>query len=227
MNDAPPNHWSKGYDNDDSDFPVGLDDKPDLEVIKKQMASAMNLARKMQGSPELLSQAARQSGLEAEIEGANWRFTSDEGLNFVTPRSPAEQASKRETNWKEAARELALKGVISDIDKMQVSKRNLLMGHIIVRQKLTVMGASGGLGKSTFAVALCMAAASGQEMFGVKCHEGPMKVAYFSTEDELDEIQRLAKAAAAVNNMRTSIIKDRMSVFGQDQIPTSANENDH
>jgi hypothetical protein len=179
---------------------------------------AKAIVRNYSDLPEVFNEQVKDIGATVERKNGSYIFTNDEGMTAIIPANGTSH-STAPPNWREQARQTALDGVIADVDALKVTKRELLMGTIIARKKLTVIGASGGLGKSTFCIALALAAAAGRSMFNVDCHEGPLRVSAFSTEDELAEVQRLVKASSSLNGFHTSDVNDRLSVFGQEQFP--------
>jgi len=94
------------------------------------------------------------------------------------------------------------------------------MRGLILRKQLTAMLATGGVGKSSFGLAIALHLAAGLHFGRYKCVGGPKQVAIFSVEEDPDELDRRIHAirkafdipAEAANNLLIISAKDSLIV---------------
>lgn len=105
------------------------------------------------------------------------------------------------------------------IGELAPGPRCFLYGTCFIRQKLTVLGGGGGMMKSTFAIGLCLGMAAGVTTFGMEPREGALRTLYVSTEDELDEVHRLLRAAANLRGISSFRDQDQFLALGHEDLP--------
>ncbi len=186
----------------------------DSEAFRRQCNAIYNKfkvfsADKQEGN---IRREAEDCGIEATRENGHWAFSKGEMHHRISLDGKADEP------WVNGARQTATNGSIALAD-LHPTRRKLLIGNMAARQKLSVIAASGGMTKSTMCAAIALGAAAGRNIFGMKMHEGEIRAGYLSTEDEVEEVQRLIKANAQVLDITDSHIRDRLSGYGFDNMP--------
>ena len=196
---------------------MGVEDRNDRTKQADFKRTAKKIVTSAKGVASVIQDKAAEYGYTVVRKNGHWVFGAKglEDVSIVVEDGPVQVAPE---DWKVAALVTAAEGVI-DLSNLFVTKRDLLLGNIIARQKLCIMGAVSGIGKSTICIALAMATAAGRKRFGIELHEGALHVGYISTEDETEEVRRLVAATSKAHKWRKADIEDRLSVFGYDKLP--------
>lgn len=85
---------------------------------------------------------------------------------------------------------------IPQISFDRVSHRQWVLAPDLLRGEVTVLASPGGAGKSSFAIATCIAAVTGTSLLLKRVSGGPKRVLYINAEDCRDEMTRRIWAAA-------------------------------
>jgi hypothetical protein len=97
-----------------------------------------------------------------------------------------------------------------------IPHRKWLYGVDLVRGEITILGSSGGVGKSSLAIGMAVATATGRELLGEKVHGGDdLKVLLINGEDTGTEIMRRIWAFCLSHNVAEETL-NRLYVAGVD-----------
>jgi len=103
------------------------------------------------------------------------------------------------------------------IEPADITPRDWLYGHLLVRKFVTATVAPGGLGKSSLIAAEAVAQVSGMDLVGVGPKE-PLRVWLWNLEDPQEETQRKIQAVAKHYGLGREAIGNRLFVdSGRDQ----------
>ncbi len=76
----------------------------------------------------------------------------------------------------------------------RIPHRQLLYAIDLVRGELTVLASPGGVGKTSYAIATCVAGATGRKLLGDTIFDGPHTILYMNAEDSRVEMLRRISA---------------------------------
>ena len=96
-------------------------------------------------------------------------------------------------------------------DPRQIPPRRWLMGTTAIREYISLLVAPGGVGKTTYAVTSCLAAATGKKLLGEHIFE-PCGAWLFNLEDPLDEMDRRVAAAMIHHQIAPEDIEGRLFI---------------
>lgn len=88
----------------------------------------------------------------------------------------------------------------------RVSHRQWLLAPDLLRGEVTVLASPGGAGKSSFAIATCIAAVTGTPLLLKRVSGGSKRVLYINAEDGRDEMTRRIWAAAIYHSVPESTL---------------------
>ncbi len=95
-------------------------------------------------------------------------------------------------------------------DPKAIPRRPWIMDGWLLRNTLTGVLAPGGVGKSSFSIALAVALASGRDLFGKRIIGGPKRVWYWNLEDDGDELDRQFHAAMLCHDVDPTEVAGRL-----------------
>lgn len=117
----------------------------------------------------------------------------------------------------EAAPPREIPAVSFSLSAYHPGPRKLLWGTSFARGKLTTFGGTSGVTKSTYSITTALAMASNRMLLGDGPKEDePLNVGYISTEDEVADLHRVARAAMQVHNITDADIGERLHLAGDD-----------
>lgn len=88
----------------------------------------------------------------------------------------------------------------------RVSHRQWVLAPDLLRGEVTVLASPGGAGKSSFAIATCIAAVTATPLLLKRVNGGPKRVLYINAEDGRDEMTRRIWAAAIHHSVPESTL---------------------
>lgn len=102
--------------------------------------------------------------------------------------------------------------------ELDLPKREWLYGHHLIRGRVSLDVAAGGVGKTALSVGDALAMAAGRDLYNKPLPCGPLRVWLYNLEDDREELQLRIQAAAKFFNIRAEDIADRLYVdSGLDQ----------
>lgn len=122
------------------------------------------------------------------------------GEDFAKPASVTSEVTFHQSGFGL----LSSAAIIRLIDFANVQHRAWLVAPDLIRGEITVMAAPGGLGKSSYAIALSVAAASGKSFLQKKIYGGKLRVIYINAEDSRDEVLRRVWAVGLLHSVTAS-----------------------
>lgn len=94
------------------------------------------------------------------------------------------------------------------IDAAQIPPRPWILGHHLMRGKVTLIIAPPGVGKSTASLTMAMSVATGKELFGIPVYEAGA-VGVINNEDDVAEMRRRVTAIQKFHKIQPSELKGR------------------
>jgi hypothetical protein len=145
----------------------------------------------------------------------------------VTPESYAEFA---DPNWEPEIYipEGASAGKITAapfkwIEPSLIPPRSWLYGRHLIRGRVSLDVAAGGVGKTSLKIGEAVAMAAGVDLYNKALPEGPLRVWLYNLEDDMDELHRRIAATCEYFRISPAMIADRLFInSGLDQAFTIA-----
>jgi hypothetical protein len=147
--------------------------------------------------------------LKPERTGYAAVFKAAQAAGWVNPASKA--AALPTPAPAEPAR-LAFRVVpVGDLDTAVLPPQAWLWDGYIPAGALTLFGAHGGTGKSTIALMMAASAALGLPLFGLETK--PVRVVFFSAEDDADTVRRRLQKVCRALDVSTALLADRLCIL--------------
>ncbi len=142
-------------------------------------------------------------GEDAEFLGANW-----EPEIYVPEGATAARITAAPFKW---------------IDPANIPPRSWLYGRHLIRGRVSLDVAAGGVGKTSLKIGEAVAMAAGVDLYNKALPEGPLRVWVYNLEDDMDELHRRIAATCEYFHIAPAMIADRLFInSGLDQAFTIA-----
>ena len=105
---------------------------------------------------------------------------------------------------------------VSESELEDIPAREWVIGRLLLNGHLSVLVAPGGVGKSSFSIALGLAIATGKDLIGSTVYH-PGKVWIVYNEDDRAEIRRRLAALTKLHGISHSDIEGRIAITGGDE----------
>lgn len=109
------------------------------------------------------------------------------------------------------------------IDPALLPARSWLYGRHLIRGRVSLDVAAGGVGKTSLKIGEAIAMAAGRDLYNKALPEGPLRVWLYNLEDDMDELNRRIAATCEYFRISPAMIADRLFInSGLDQAFTIA-----